>query len=426
MQESVIRIEGLVKDYGSFRALHGVDLQVDRGEVFGFIGPNGAGKTTTIRILLDLLRPTAGRAEVLGVGDLAAHPELRSRIGYLPGDLSLAGRRTPRQHLHYLCALRQGAGRDRIEGLAERLGLELDRSFRSLSKGNKQKVGIIQAFMERMDWDVMMEAFLSALMEALGYDDMGTAAGYIGSTVYGLVAFALLLVFAVANGSSLIAGREEEGALELELTSPTPRSNVYAQRLAALWLQLAVLVATVTGLILALDPLMGLEIPVGDLASGTLGLWLVAGLFGSIAFAAGAATGRKAIALGTGAAAAVVGWMLNAIAPTAGLDQRTGAAGQAGAASSSSGSASSSSGAVSSSSGAVSSSSGAVSSSSDVTVSSSSGSTMLPGISPRPQARRPTMGSRASQRVSKRTPVGRRGRRRLILASMRPMPRPGR
>jgi ABC-2 type transport system permease protein len=174
--------------------------------------------------------------------------------------------------------------------------------------------------MERMDMDVMIEAFPPALVEALGYEDLGTAAGYIGSTVYGLVAFALLLVFAVANGSSLIAGREEEGALELELTSPTPRSNVYAQRLAALWLQLAVLAATVTGSILVLDPLMSLEIPVGDLASGTLGLWLVAGLFGSIAFAAGAATGRKAIALGTGAAAAVVSWMLNAIGPSVGLD----------------------------------------------------------------------------------------------------------
>ena len=147
MSDHVIAIEGLVKDYGSFRALHGVDLQVDRGEVFGFIGPNGAGKSTTIRCLLDLLRPTAGSAAVLGVRDLAGTPELRARIGYLPGELSLGGEQTAREHLTYLCALRGAAGEERIEPLAERFALDLDRPFRGLSKGNKQKVGVVQAFM---------------------------------------------------------------------------------------------------------------------------------------------------------------------------------------------------------------------------------------------------------------------------------------
>ncbi|MBK8264334.1 MAG: ABC transporter ATP-binding protein [Nannocystis sp.] len=142
-----IEIQGLVKDYGSFRALHGVDLQVARGEAFGFIGPNGAGKSTTIRCLLDLLRPTAGVATVLGARDLANNPAIRARIGYLPGELVMTGRRTAREHLTYLATLRGGAGRERIEPLAERFGLALDRPVNGLSKGNKQKVGVIGAFM---------------------------------------------------------------------------------------------------------------------------------------------------------------------------------------------------------------------------------------------------------------------------------------
>ena len=110
MTHPALMIEGLTKDYGSFRALHGVDLQVDPGEIFGFIGPNGAGKSTTIRVLLDFLRPTSGRCSVLGVSDLTHHPELRQRIGYLPGELAMAGRRTARELLSSLAALRGGAG----------------------------------------------------------------------------------------------------------------------------------------------------------------------------------------------------------------------------------------------------------------------------------------------------------------------------
>ena len=147
MTEPVIRIEGLVKDYGTTRALAGVDLEVDRGEVFGFLGPNGAGKSTTIRVLLDLLRPTAGRAEVFGVAPREGGPALRARIGYLPGELAMTGRATAGDQLRYLAALRGGAGADRIRLLADRFGLDLDRPFRGLSKGNKQKVGVVQAFM---------------------------------------------------------------------------------------------------------------------------------------------------------------------------------------------------------------------------------------------------------------------------------------
>jgi ABC-2 type transport system ATP-binding protein len=144
----VIRTEGLVKTYANgVTALDGVDLDVAAGEVFGFIGPNGAGKSTTIRVLLDLLRPTAGRAEVLGVTPREGGPALRARIGYLPGELIVPdGRRTAGELLDHLTALRGGRGRERVTTLAERFGLDLHRPIRGLSKGNKQKVGVVQAF----------------------------------------------------------------------------------------------------------------------------------------------------------------------------------------------------------------------------------------------------------------------------------------
>jgi len=149
VSEPVIEIAGLVKDYGAVRALDGVDLEVRRGEVFGFIGPNGAGKSTTIRILLDLLRPTAGTVRVLGEDPRAGGVALRARLGYLPGELALEGTATARQLLGHLSDVRGGRGSERIEPLAERFRLDLDRPVRTLSKGNKQKVGVIQALMHR-------------------------------------------------------------------------------------------------------------------------------------------------------------------------------------------------------------------------------------------------------------------------------------
>ena len=142
-----IRTEGLVKDYQRVRALDGVDLEVRRGEVFGFVGPNGAGKSTTIRILLDMLRPTAGTAKVFGLTPRDGGPALRSRIGYLPGELVTTARSTAGEILHHLARLREGRGHERIGPLAERFGLDLQRPIRGLSKGNKQKVGVVQVFM---------------------------------------------------------------------------------------------------------------------------------------------------------------------------------------------------------------------------------------------------------------------------------------
>jgi len=154
---TTIRTTGLVKDYGRVRALGGVDLEVRRGEVFGFLGPNGAGKSTLIRVLLGLLAPTEGAARVLGRDPAAGGAELRARIGYLPGELHMRGTTTAGSLLRYLADLRGANGHARIGALAERLDLDLGRPIRGLSKGNKQKVGLVQAFMHRPELLVLDE-----------------------------------------------------------------------------------------------------------------------------------------------------------------------------------------------------------------------------------------------------------------------------
>ena len=145
--EAVIRLEGLTKYYGKSRGVAGLDLEVYPGEVFGYLGPNGAGKTTTIRLLLDLIRPTSGRAVVLGSEPRAGGPALRRQIGYLAGDPALYRKMTGRQLLTYLGHLRGLAGLGPADGLAERLDLDLDRPIGDLSRGNRQKVAVVQAFM---------------------------------------------------------------------------------------------------------------------------------------------------------------------------------------------------------------------------------------------------------------------------------------
>ena len=145
-----IEIRGLSKSYGSFRALRGIDLEVGRGEIFGFLGPNGAGKTTAIRCLLDLIRPDSGHLRVLGLDPQREAVAVREKTGYLPGELSLDDSLTARQALKLFDRLRRGRGDwGYIEALAERLQLQLDRQIKNFSKGNKQKVGVIQAFMHR-------------------------------------------------------------------------------------------------------------------------------------------------------------------------------------------------------------------------------------------------------------------------------------
>ena len=144
---AVIRTTGLTKRFGRVAAVAGLDLQVDRGEIFGFLGPNGAGKTTTIRLLMDILRPTSGSVEVLGASP--ADPATRARVGFLPADLHIEPRYTAGEVLAFLGALRGGFDAAEIRLLLERFDLDPDRPFGELSTGNRRKVGVVQALVGR-------------------------------------------------------------------------------------------------------------------------------------------------------------------------------------------------------------------------------------------------------------------------------------
>jgi len=151
MSEKVaLMTQGLTKSYGRVRALRGVDLEVQRGEIFGYLGPNGAGKTTTIRCLLDLIRPNGGTVRVLGIDPQADPVAVCARTGYLPGELQLDPNMTVEGALRYFIALRGNkVDWDFVRQLADRLDLPLKPAIKNLSHGNKQKVGIVQALMHR-------------------------------------------------------------------------------------------------------------------------------------------------------------------------------------------------------------------------------------------------------------------------------------
>jgi len=149
-EETALMAQGLKKSYGKVRALRGVDLEVQRGEIFGYLGPNGAGKTTTIRCLLDLIRPDGGTVRVLGIDPQADPVAVQAHTGYLPGELHLDPNMTVEGALRYLNALRGNkADWDFVRQLTERLDLPLKPPIKNLSHGNKQKVGVVQALMHR-------------------------------------------------------------------------------------------------------------------------------------------------------------------------------------------------------------------------------------------------------------------------------------
>jgi ABC-2 type transport system ATP-binding protein len=155
--ETAIHTEGLTKHYGDVRALVDLDLDVASGEVFGFLGPNGAGKTTMIRTILDEIRPTAGRATILGMDTHEMSVEIRRHVGYVPGDLALYPNLTGRDTLTYFANLRGGVDWAYVDELAARLDADLTKKVGDLSSGNRQKVGLIQAFMNRPQVLIMDE-----------------------------------------------------------------------------------------------------------------------------------------------------------------------------------------------------------------------------------------------------------------------------
>jgi ABC-2 type transport system ATP-binding protein len=155
VSQPAIQAVALAKRFGSVQALRDLDLEVQPGEVFGYLGPNGAGKTTTIRLLLDFIRPTSGRIEVLGGS--GADPAVRRRIGYLPAELPVDRRWTAQDLIDFYGKLRDGVDAGWVKELLDRFDLDPHRRVGELSTGNRRKIGIIQAVIHRPELLVLDE-----------------------------------------------------------------------------------------------------------------------------------------------------------------------------------------------------------------------------------------------------------------------------
>ncbi len=221
MAAPVVRADHLSKDYGRDRGVADLTFEVGEGEVFGYLGPNGAGKTTTIRLLLDLIRPSAGRIELFGMDVRRAGPKARGNLGYLPGDLRLYERLTAREHLRYFASLRGMPDLGDGERIANRLELELDRPIKALSKGNRQKVGLVQALMHRPALAVFDEptSGLDPLVQQVVYELVAEATTD-GRTVF-VSSHVLSEVQHIAHRVALI----RDGRLELIDTVETLRQR---------------------------------------------------------------------------------------------------------------------------------------------------------------------------------------------------------
>jgi ABC-2 type transport system ATP-binding protein len=184
--DNVIHTENLSKVYGGgARALDHLNLDVQRGEIFGYLGPNGAGKTTTIRLLLDFIRPTEGSASLLGLDARRDSIAIKGRVGYLPAELNLWDRQTARQIVHFVGQARGGYDAGYVNTLAERLQFDLSKKVRSYSTGNKRKLGLILALMNKPDLLILDEpsSGLDPLMQQTFYQLMQEARSE-GRTVF--------------------------------------------------------------------------------------------------------------------------------------------------------------------------------------------------------------------------------------------------
>jgi len=157
VDDPVVATRSLTKLYGRTVGVCDLDLELVTGEVYGFIGPNGAGKTTTIRLLLDLIRPTSGSATVFGLDSHRSAIDIRRRVGYVPARLAFHDRLTAEELFAWLGRLRPGYERAAALALAERLDLDVGRRIGELSTGNRQKVGLVQAFMHRPELLILDE-----------------------------------------------------------------------------------------------------------------------------------------------------------------------------------------------------------------------------------------------------------------------------
>jgi ABC-2 type transport system ATP-binding protein len=185
MAAPAIRTSKLSKDYGLGRGLFELDLEVRPQEVFGYLGPNGAGKTTTIRLLMGMIRPSRGSSHIFGLDCERDSVAVKRKVGYLSGDVPQFGSLRGKEVVAYLGGMRGGANPKTVRGLAERLDLDLNRRFREYSSGNKQKLGILLAFMHAPELLILDEptSGLDPLIQQEFYSLLGEARN-AGATVF--------------------------------------------------------------------------------------------------------------------------------------------------------------------------------------------------------------------------------------------------
>jgi ABC-2 type transport system ATP-binding protein len=264
----VVEAEGLTKYYGPHRGLEDLTLSVQPGEVFGYLGPNGAGKTTTIRLMLDFIRPSRGSIRVLGAAPRGpAGVASRRRIGYLPGELSFDGHDSAADLLRFLADARGGVAHRTIVDLAERFELDLRRRLPEMSRGNKQKVGLVQAFMHEPELLVLDEptSGLDPLMqqEFLELVRESRAAGqtiFMSSHVLAEVQHAADRVGIVRDGRLVAVerveslGKRAKRHVEIHFNGPVPADDFQGlPGVTELQVEGAILRCTMDGM---LDPLI--------------------------------------------------------------------------------------------------------------------------------------------------------------------------
>ena len=235
---AIIRTEALTKSYGTHRGIVEVDLEVNEGEVFGFLGPNGAGKTTTIRTILDLIRPTSGKAFVFGIESSVDPIAIHKRIGYVPGEFALYDRLTGGQHIAYFANLRGGVDPAYQASLIERFDVDPSRKFKEYSKGNKQKIGLVIALQHRPELLVLDEptSGLDPLVQQSFYALVREAkeegrTGFVSSHILSEVERTCDRVAIIRDGRLVKVDRTEalrdlaHHQVELRFAGPVPRAE---------------------------------------------------------------------------------------------------------------------------------------------------------------------------------------------------------
>ena len=234
---SPLVLDGLTKYYGPIRGVEDLSLEIKNGEIFGFLGPNGAGKSTTISTVLDFIRPTRGSATVLGLDSRQDSVAIHGKVGYLPGELAMNEKMTGGELLRYLAALRKVNADADIQSLAERFDLDLTRKIRAYSSGNRQKVGLVQAFMHRPELLILDEPTngLDPIVQQEFYALVREVSGE-GRTVF-LSSHVLPEVERIADRAAIIRKgrlmvvaeieelkRQAQRRLEITFSEPTPPS----------------------------------------------------------------------------------------------------------------------------------------------------------------------------------------------------------